>query len=89
MAKQVGSFKVLVIAPHGYVKASMPDLLRSVDNAPQFKDVFREIMAMKDFLSKLRCSEKDKSLENVPLHHLPFQPDLFINPLFVNFSTAI
>lgn len=58
-AKQVGSFKVLVIAPCGYVKASMPDLLRSVDNAPQFKDVFREILAMKD----LQCKKNKLSFK--------------------------
>ncbi len=37
---------------HGYVKASMPDLLGGDDSTPQFKDFFREFLAMKDFQSK-------------------------------------
>lgn len=30
----------------------MPDLLGGDDSTPQFKDVFREFLAMKDFQSK-------------------------------------
>ncbi len=50
-AEQVGSFRVLVISPCGYFKASIPDLI-GVDSTPQFKDAFRELLAMKDFQSK-------------------------------------